>query len=128
MLKLRNYMTKSKLIKSCQFLLFINIIFWLFMVFYSFFYRYANNNNFLIIKILLFIEPILYFISLIGINKRIKLIYLCSIILAFGNTVLSVTDQIGLSDVISLLLSFFVFLNLVLIWKYIFKSPKEVSY
>jgi hypothetical protein len=65
--------------------------------------------------------------SLVGIMRRIKIIYLFSIILALGNTILSVTDQIGLSDVVSLVLSALVFLNLVLIWGNIFTKTEGVK-
>jgi hypothetical protein len=110
-------MIKTKLLKSCQLLLAANIIFWMFIACYFSFFEYVGDNNYLIIKILLFSEPILYLVSFIGINKKIKIIYLSSIILAFVNTILSITDQIDLSDIISLVLSALLFLNLILIWK-----------
>jgi len=109
-------MTKTKLLKSCQLLLIVNIIFWLFIAFSSL----LESNSHLVVKTLLFVEPVLYFVSLLGIRRKVKTIYLFSIILALGNTILSIIDQIGLSDIISLILSALVFLNLVLIWKTIF--------
>jgi hypothetical protein len=106
--------------RTCRFLLISNILFWTFVALYSWFVQYAGNNNYLVIKILLFAEPLLYLICLIGIDRRIKLVYLFSIVLALGNTILSVTDQVGLSDVVSLVLSGLLFLNLVFIWRSIF--------
>lgn len=114
-------MTKTRLLKSCQLLLIVNIIFWLLIAFSSLLW----SNSHLIIKTLLFVEPVIYFVSLLGIRRRIKTVYLFSIILALGNTILSITDQMGLSDVASLVLSALVFLNLVLIWKTIFSKTEE---
>lgn len=119
-------MSKSKLLKSCQILLVVNIIFWLFIVLSSLFGD-AGESNFIVIALLL-AEPVLYFVSLVGITKKVKLIYLLSIILASGNTVLSITDQVGILDIISLFLSALVLLNLIVIWNYIFKNPKETGY
>ena len=86
------------------------------------FYHLIGSSNYLVIKILLFMEVILYSISLIGVSNKIKLIYLGSIILAFGNTVLSLTDQIGVVDIMSFVLSLLAFVNLLIIWKHIFRS------
>ena len=108
-------MNKSFLQKSCKILIIINIIFWFLVALYFSFFKFASNNNYLVLKLLLFAEPILYYISFIGISKKIKLIYYFSILLAFGNAVLSITDQIGLFDFISLGLSLPTFLNLLFI-------------
>ena len=113
-----NLHMRLHLVKSCQYLLIINIAFWLFMSFY----HLIGSSNYLVIKILLFMEVILYSISLIGVSNKIKLIYLGSIILAFGNTVLSLTDQIGVVDIMSFVLSLLAFVNLLIIWKHIFRS------
>jgi hypothetical protein len=118
-------MSKTNLLKSCQFLLIVNIAFWVFAAFYFSFFNFATNSNYLIIKILLFTEPILYLISLVGVIKKIKLIYIFSILFTLGNAILSITDQVGLYDAISLILSASVFLNLIFIWKYIFIKKED---
>lgn len=109
-------MDKQVLLKTSKSLLIINVIFWLFIAFYSYF----GTNSHLIIKGLLFLESILYFVGYIGVAKKTKIIYLFSLILAFGNTILSLTDQIDLSDIVSLVLSFITFLSLISVWKSIF--------
>lgn len=121
------YMNNPILLKSCKLLLLVNTIFWLVLAIYFSFFEYEDNNNLIVIKILLFLESIFYFIALIGVIKKIKLIYLAAIILALGNTILSLTDQIDLSDIISLILSGVTFINLILIWKLIFKNNKSLS-
>lgn len=102
--------------QSCRILLIANIVFWLLIAFSSL----LTGSNHPVVTILLFVEPVLYFVSLVGIRKRIKVIYLFSMVFALGNAILSVTDQMGLADVISLVLSALVFLNLILIWRSIF--------
>ena len=120
-------MTNANLLKSCKVLLISNIVFWFCIALYFSLFKYGGNNNYLLIKILLFAEPTLYLISFIGILKKVKIIYLFSLILTLGNTVLSVTDQLDLSDVVSLILSVLVFLNLIFIWKQIFKRIEDIS-
>jgi hypothetical protein len=119
-----SYMIKINLQKSCQILLVANIIFWLLIAFSSL----LGSNNYLVIKLLLFIEPILYFVSLVGVVKKIKIIYLFSILLALGNSILSVTDQMGLSDIVSLILSSLVLLNLIFVWKNIFTNVERTEF
>jgi hypothetical protein len=117
-------MAKINLLASCRFLLIVNTVFWLFAASYFSFFAYPGNNSYLTIKVLLFAEPALYFVALIGIIKKIRLIYLFSLLLALGNAVLSVTDEIDLSDVISLVLSVLVFISLISIRSSIFvKKP-----
>lgn len=113
-------MNKSFLLKTCKSLLIANIIFWTLVAFFFSFSHYGESAHW-IIKALLFLEAILYLISYVGIVKKIRIIYLFAIILAFGNTILSITDQIDLSDIISLILSGITFLSLTSIWKIIFQ-------
>ncbi len=115
-------MTKTNLLKSCQLLLIANIVFWLLTAVYFSFFKFATNDNYFILKILLFAEPVLYSLSLVGIVKRIKIIYLFSILLTFGNTILSITDQMGIYDYLSLGLSILAFLNLLLLWRTVFSK------
>ena len=114
-------MHKNHLIKISKILLITNTIFWLIIASYFSLSKFGANAHW-IIKILLFLESILYTISYVGVVKKIKIIYLFAIILAFGNTILSLTDQIDLSDIISLLLSAITFLFLLSIWKIIFNN------
>lgn len=113
-------MKKHHLIKLCNVLLIINTFFWLIIASYFSLSKFGENAHW-IIKALLFLESILYLISYVGITKKIRIIYLFTIVLAFGNTILSITDQVDLSDIISLILSGMTFLSLISIWKIIFQ-------
>lgn len=106
----------------CKTLLIINIIFWSIMAVYFSFYKFASNENYLILKILLFFEPLLFAIVLIGLIKGIKIIYVLSIIFVLINAVLSITDEVGIYDIISLILSILALISLFLVWKQIFKK------
>jgi hypothetical protein len=112
-------MKQNTLLKIVKNLLTINVLFWLFIALYFSFSDYGSNGYF-IIKVLLFLEPVFYLISLVGVMKKIKIIYLGSIILSLGNTLLSITDQVDLSDIISLFLSLITFLSLIFLWKIFF--------
>jgi len=116
-------MNESFLLKTCKLLLIANITFWVFIAFYFSFSKFGENAHW-IIKALLFMESILYFISYIGLVKNVKIIYLFAVILAFGNTILSITDQIDLSDIVSLILSGLTFISLLSIWKYTFNKKE----
>jgi lysylphosphatidylglycerol synthetase-like protein (DUF2156 family) len=117
-------MKQNTLLKISKNLLIINALFWLFIAVYFSFSDYGKDS-YLFIKVLLFLESVFYFISVVGVIKKIKIIYFGAIILSLGNTVLSITDQIDLSDIISLFLSFITFLSLVSLWN-IF-SPFKVK-
>jgi hypothetical protein len=105
-------MNKAALFKSCQILLLANIVFWL-LAAISFSPLKSAGGSYLLVKILLFLEPCLYLVCLAGIMKGIRLLYLFSLLLTLGNAVLSITDQMGIYDYLSLGLSLMTFLNLV---------------
>ncbi len=110
-------MTKNNLLKLCQLLLATNLVFWFLVAFYFSFFKFVTNGNYFVFKLLLFLEPILYLVSLVGILKKIKLVYFFSLLLTFGNAVLSVTDQMGVYDYLSLGLSILTFVSLLVIRK-----------
>lgn len=83
-------------------LLAINAAVWiLFAVLYYFVVDKSGVSNVIAaeVSLLLFIDGIFYTLSIYGILKKIKPIYLFSIILVLGNAVLSVCDEIGVIDV-----------------------------
>ena len=102
-------------IKMCKFLVVINIVFWLIIAIgYSMLNTNKVSSIYSIIKILLFLEPILFLVLLIGILKQIKIIYLLGLIISFLNAVLSITDQVGILDLISLILSLGTLISLII--------------
>lgn len=121
MLSINNKMQR-KLIKSCQIIAIINIIFWLAIAIYFSFFKFASYENYLIIKLLLFLEPVFFAIVLVGLIKKIKIIYIFSILFVFANGLLSITDELGLYDIASLILNLSLLTNLLLIWKYFSKK------
>jgi len=82
----------------------LNIFFWLFVAIYFSFFKFAQRPDYLLIKILLFFESLFFVLLLIGIANSIKIIYWGGLCFVFVNVLLSVTDQMGLFDLISLLL------------------------
>lgn len=114
-------MKNNILLKISRILLATNAILWLIAATYFSFSSFGIDSHWLI-KILLFLESVLYTVSYVGLIKKIKTIYLFSIVLTFGNTILSVTDQIDLSDIVSLILSGSTFVSLLLLWNYFIKN------
>lgn len=104
----------------CKIILITNIIFWTIMAIYFSFFKFASNEHYLILKVLLFFEPLFFAIALIGVIKKIKIIYLLSIIFVFLNAILSITDEVGTYDIISLILSILALICFLLVWKQIF--------
>lgn len=92
------------------------------MAVYFSFFKFASTENYFILKILLFLEPLLFAIALFGLIKKIKGVYVFLIIFVLLNAVLSVTDQIGIYDIISLVLNILALIGLLLSWKQIFKK------
>jgi len=106
----------------CKILLIISIIFWSIIAVYFSFFKFASYENYLILKILLFLEPLFFAIALFGLIKRIKIIFVFSIIFSLFNAILSITDEVGIFDVISLILNILVLISLLLAQKQIFKK------
>jgi hypothetical protein len=101
-------------IKMCKLLVLSNFIFWLIIaVGYSIYNTDLVSGLYTVIKILLFLEPILFLVLLIGILKQIKIIYLLGLILTLLNSVLSITDELGILDLISLILSLGTLISLI---------------
>lgn len=113
---------KNTLFVLCKVLLIISIVFWSIMAVYHSFFKFTPNESYLIIKILLFFEPLLFAIALFGLIKKIKFIYILSVIFVFFNAMLSITDEVGLYDILSLVFNILLFVNLLLVWKQIFKN------
>ncbi len=106
----------------CKIFLVVNIVFWCALAVYFSFFKFASNEGYLIFKILLFFEPLFFAISLVGLLKKIKIIYTLSIVFVLLNAVLSIADEVGVYDVISLILNLLALASLLLVWKRIFKK------
>lgn len=106
----------------CKIILIANIVFWTVMAIYFSFFKFTSNEYYLILKVLLFFEPLFFAIAFIGLIKEIKIIYVLSIIFVFLNTILSITDEVGIYDIISLILNILALISLLLVWKQIFKK------
>lgn len=105
-------MKKLKFIKIAEFLLGLNALLWLFISFYQ-----LGANLHIFIKILLFLEVVLYSISFYGTRKKIRVFYFLGLILSLGNSILSITDDLDLSDTISFVLSLVTFVSLLFLWR-----------
>jgi hypothetical protein len=114
----------------CKIILIANIVFWTVMAIYFSFFKFSSNEYYLILKVLLFFEPLFFAIALIGLIKEIKIIYVLSTIFVFLNAILSITDEVGIYDIISLILNILALVSLSLVWKQIIKkkitSPNSV--
>ena len=97
--------------------LIINTLFWSGIAVYYSFFKFVNKPNYLILKVLLFGEPILFIISIWNLVKKNRFIYLLSILFVITNGVLSITDQVGNWDLISLILNILAMVGLISVWK-----------
>ncbi len=100
-----NMKIEANLRTICISLFMINIVFWLGIFVYFSFVRFAAKEEYLIMKILLLGEPLIFGIGLIGYLKKYKLVYLFTLLFLLGNAILSMTDEVGMYDWISLVLS-----------------------
>jgi hypothetical protein len=118
-------MNTKVVIKIRKALVITNIVFWLFIASYFSFFRFLTDSNYALIKVLLFSESLLYCIVWVGLYKKSRLIYLFSLIFTLGNSLLSITDEFGLFDLVSLVLSFLTFLSLCTAWRLIMKKSQQ---
>lgn len=103
--------------KTSILVLSVNILFWSFVFFYFSFVKFSGNENYLPLKLLLLLEPLFFILALIGYLKEVRNIYLLTIIFLIANSVLSITDEVGLFDMISLSLSIVALLLLASQWR-----------
>jgi len=115
-------MKKEILLKLCKSLLIINIIFWSIIAVYFSFFKLYSNEDYLILKVLLFFEPLSFTIILVGLIKRIKIIYWLSIVFLIFNAIISITDEVGVYDIIAFILNILVLVNLLIIRKHFFNN------
>jgi lysylphosphatidylglycerol synthetase-like protein (DUF2156 family) len=79
----------------------ISLFFWLAIAIFSF----IKNHNNSMVSILLFIEPVIFLFILIGYLKKSIIIYNLTLIFLIINSVLSITDEVGILDIFSLSLN-----------------------
>ncbi len=103
----------------------VNIVFWLGIFLYYSFVKYPMVEDYIILKIFLLFEPMIFMGMLFGYIKKNKWIYVCSVIFLAFNSILSITDQVGLLDVISLVLSVIVFILLIMQWSSFMVDRKQ---
>lgn len=109
----------------CYALLGINFIFWLFMAAYYSIYVFSGDDEYFIIKVLLFLEPLAFLIIFFAVLKRVKLIYIASIPFLALNALLSITDEVGFYDILAMSLSILALILLLSIWRIIFKKKRK---
>ena len=108
-------MSTSFRLKTAKTLLVVNAIFWLVAAVYALLSNHDTGTNAIVVA-MLFAEPVVYLVAVYGVAQRIKLFYLFALLLTLGNTVLSITDEIGWLDMLSLVLSFAAFVSLLALW------------
>ncbi len=100
----------------------------IFLIVVSIMYPIYNDflplNTKIIISSLIAIDAILYFVSAWGINRNIKWIYYLTIILIFVNAIASLSDQLGLYDILAFVIHVFLFILLIINYKQKFDYSK----
>lgn len=116
---MKNFFKTELKYLSIYLLLILNIIFWLAVAVNYSFVQFLHDNTpiLLLIKTLLFIEPLLFFITLIGVIKKVRIIMMLSMPFLFINAVLSLTDEFGTLDFLAMMLNIITLLNLLYVLK-----------
>lgn len=98
--------------KFIKFIFLLNIMFWMTIGLHSIVW---GDLNF-VIKLILFFEPVIYIFFLGALPKKIKIVNLFALFFTFGNMIFSITDQVGLLDIISFFLSAMAFVSVIRAW------------
>ena len=88
----------------------LNFLFWLGVAVYYIFK--VEGQEYQIMKIILFIEPICFALIFLGMWKKIKVLFYLSFPFLILNSILSLTDEFGLFDGVALALNFLLFVSL----------------
>ncbi len=113
----------NRLIKQVTMILYVaNIQFWLFLLIYFISFETITSVSDYFECFVFGSEIIVFSLSFYGYIKQKKIIYIGSLIFVFLNAILSITDQIGSLDLISLVLNVSLFLSLLAQYKRLYKS------
>lgn len=89
---------------------FLNLFFWIIVATYHLFMKSSNP----IISFLLFMEPVAFLFALTGYIKKSGTVYYLTLVFLLFNSILSVTDELGVLDLTSLVLNVLLFVMLLL--------------
>lgn len=101
----------------------IAIVFWSVIFIHFTFFQFPGLTNYPVIKPLLLLEPILFLVALLGIAYKINIIYYSALFFTFANALLSIADEVGTYDILSLVFNLLMFGNLISLWP-MFKKQK----
>lgn len=111
---------KNLALLFCKALLVVSIVFWSFVLVRFMSLEFSSNEDVFLLRMLILLEPLFFTIALGGVFLKVRTVYLSAIVFVVLNSVLSLTDEIGLYDKASLILSLVLFVSLISIWKHIF--------
>ena len=105
--------------------IFYQFFFWLLI---AIFYSFVKENSNSMINFLLFMEPIIFLIAFIGYLKRNIIIYYLTLVFLFCNAILSITDELGFQDILSLVLNLLLFIILAFQWRIFRQESHKKKY
>jgi hypothetical protein len=107
--------------KTSLWLLTVNGLFWLVV---ATGYLFVHPDNYLIIKVLLFLEALACFVGLYGLLSKKRVLVIFVTLQAGANTLLSLTDELGLWDITAFLLSLALLVSLI---RYLRSTQKTMA-
>lgn len=113
----RHIFLSHREVKWMKLIFSLNILFWSGICLGSFYYHFVAEKGYLIVVILFGVELMVYSLAYLLMMKRRRLGYYTMILMAFGTTLLSVTDEVGIWDILSLTVSLLLFISLIKVWR-----------
>ena len=95
----------------------LNIAFWLWIFLNYSFIKFYGNGDYILARVLLFFEPVIFIVALMGYLRKRRVIYILSILFLTANSLLSITDEVGFMDIVSLFMNIGLALLLAVQWK-----------
>lgn len=90
----------------------LNVAFWTLIAMASFYNNIINSDGYYLVSVLFVVEAIVYAVCYQLIKLKIRIGYYALVILSSSTALLSIVDEVGWGDILSLLLSLLMVVSL----------------
>lgn len=125
MIRTTGFFSDHWTVKSMKMIFWMNIVFWTGISLGALYNYVVNQKGYVSVLILFVVELALYSGAYLLMNKKKRIGYYFLLLMAFGTTMLSIVDEVGIADLLSLAVSLLLFISLLKIWGRYHRYLKE---
>lgn len=125
MIRRKGFFADHWTVKSMKMIFWMNIVFWTGISLGALYNYVVNQKGYFSVLVLFVVELALYSVAYLLMNKKKRIGYYVLLLMAFGTTMLSIVDEVGIADLLSLAVSLLLFISLLKIWGRYHRYLKE---